>query len=926
MTKYVFDDYVRATMGGATNASDGSRLTPAQVERVAAYLKSPGSGPDASTSYEAFVSRNMATHPPALPSGVSYVGFSGADNTGKSNYANAEDYTKEMGGGGRAGIIGDTPWGKFIDQSSANPDVDVISGKFKQFLTSEGIAPYGNNAKGALQDMMWNAGSGPFLENAVKSGHPVVAFVENAPLNRGFSTFELPTALSSPNTVMNGYPMSAFGPDPLTFASQSAAQYQQVERSLAQSATTHSGHAVSVADIRTHVDVANGYNATQKSLFGQPVDEFSRLNLDQMSAASKAWSAQRAASMAKAGPSETLPEKARVLEQHPPRGPPGPAMEEAVHVRASGLPESAGMVGKIEPGMAAKGLGALGAAAVVVDAVHTGRDATHLFQAGNPVGGQSAIIHFTGRNLGMLAGAEVVGGGAALAGVESGPGLVVFGLIGGVAGAVGGDKIATAIDNHRINNQSDKDGNSWHHDPSHPAQGWTRTVTEIDPKGFPNLEMGMPAYKSHTVTASPALTNTLNYKASNTAVDLALAHPNTPKDPYSQPPGKGDAYSIRDAEWTRDPQNQTWSRHVTDQVLEHGITIAHNETAGPVRAAQLNHAADQTIAGNLAQSPRGMAHQYQSAYEQYGWQKEGPMPASVSGALKTPANILQASDGHTYNRGGDGQWNTPGMIYGTNAAEGNVRNELNATLRAEQAQTHSSPLQPHATPPTPASHAATSSPTKTALEGVSPTQSHPPSPAFRHLSEKLNRISTAMENGDRAGLRKEAEPYVNSAEGRAFFAQAKATADSKEKALAGPSQPRDPREAGHPDHALNQSIREQLVTMHAKAGIYPSDDKIGPLTAAVALHARENRMTQVDQVQFNADKSGIIATQGSGNDGRSTHSITAVQQALQTPPEHAYQQMAQVTQQQAQTDQTRQQQAVQQQAMQPQQQGPSMGR
>jgi hypothetical protein len=35
MTRYVFDDYVRTTLGGATNASDGSRLTQAQMEQVA---------------------------------------------------------------------------------------------------------------------------------------------------------------------------------------------------------------------------------------------------------------------------------------------------------------------------------------------------------------------------------------------------------------------------------------------------------------------------------------------------------------------------------------------------------------------------------------------------------------------------------------------------------------------------------------------------------------------------------------------------------------------------------------------------------------------------------------------------------------------------------------------------------------------------
>ena len=184
---------------------------------------------------------------------------------------------------------------------------------------------------------------------------------------------------------------------------------------------------------------------------------------------------------------------------------------------------------------------------------------------------------------------------------------------------------------------------------------------------------------------------------------------------------------------------------------------------------------------------------------------------------------------------------------------------------------------------------------------------------------KLDGIATAIETGDRAGLKKEIEPYINSPEGKAFFAEAK-TAAGRENSLAGPSQPRDPRDPGHPDHALNQSIREQLTSLHANAGIYPADAKIDPLTAAVALNARENRMTRVDQLQFNADKSSIIATQGSN--ALSAHSITAVQQAMQTPPEHSYTQMAQLAQQQAQSDQNKQQQNAQPHH----QQGPSMGR
>ena len=327
---------------------------------------------------------------------------------------------------------------------------------------------------------------------------------------------------------------------------------------------------------------------------------------------------------------------------------------------------------------ASKGLGALGAAAVIYDASTTGQRTADLLHAGNRVGGQSEILHFGGRNLGMLAGAELGAVTGAALGVESGPGLLATGAIGGIAGAIGGNKIADAIDHHRIYNQSDSHGNSWRFDPQQPSQGWTRQD------------------ERRTVTADATLSNQLNFEASSTAVQLALANPGTPKNPYTQAPAAGDTPSMRDAPWTRDAQTHTWSREVTDQMLEHGMASTRQENANPARATQLDRAARQTIAGNIAASPQGMAQRYQAAYAQYGWHQYGAMPEPVSHALKTPDTIVQASDGHTYTRAANGQWNTPGMLYGTNAADGNVRDELNATRQAQAA--HASTNSPAAAP------------------------------------------------------------------------------------------------------------------------------------------------------------------------------------------------------------------------------------
>lgn len=229
MTEFVVDDFAKTTLGGARSVRDGKPLTPQQVEKVIAYLSSPGSGPDASSSFADYVDRKMRANPPALREGLDYIGFSGTDASGVNNFRNAEQYIADTRG--KSGIIGDTPWGNFIDTMPGDHEFAAIKDKFTTFMQAEGLEPFRANYQGALQDMMWNAGSPEYFRNAVQSGRPVVAFVENAPKNRGFSNFELPVALEHPDTIVNGYPTRAFGSgdDALKFASNSAAEYQALE-------------------------------------------------------------------------------------------------------------------------------------------------------------------------------------------------------------------------------------------------------------------------------------------------------------------------------------------------------------------------------------------------------------------------------------------------------------------------------------------------------------------------------------------------------------------------------------------------------------------------------------------------------------------------------------------------------------------------
>lgn len=755
----------------------------------------------------------------------------------------------------------------------------MVEQKFKSYLNSEGIKPYRGNVEGALQDMMWNAGSSPYLSNAVQSGRPIAAFVENASLNRGFSTFELPTALNSPTTVMNGYPMSAFGPDPLTFASRSAAQFQQLETHLAQSASVNSHRSVSVADLRAQVDVSRGYDAVHQTVFGQSVADFSTHDLGQMATISRDWQVARnpSVSLRRTEPEPTA--RAHVMEAHLSTGPPidpltmerGPSMSS---------------IGEAGPGMAARTLGVAGAAAIVYDASITSSRAADLLHEGNRIGAQSQVEHFTGRAAGGLAGGFGAGFAyGALVGSETGPGAIATGLLGGAIGAAGGEKLMDWHDHNKIYNQTDTQGQTWSYNRDQPQQGWTRDLPPLPETPH-----------SQHLRADPALAERLTYQASTTAAELAMGRVGSPVDPYTQPATAKDTPSFGDPPWQRNAQNGQWERQINAPFVERQVTPAPRiEQASPERTRELNAAVQGTIAQNLSASKQGLSEQYQAAYQKNDWRRFGPMPEEISKALHTPATTLEASDGHTYTQGSNGQWTTPGRIYGTNAAQGNLRQELDATRDARAAASAERVAEP-----APVAHA--------------------PSAFAQEMSAKLDRFEHAMKSGDQAAIMKEVAHVYERPEWKADLGLAR---DGVARAQIQREQyPRDPRDAAHPDHAMNQSIRSKVETAHEKAGIYLSNKELDHLTAGVANDARKQGMTRVDQVQLDTDQRQLFATQQNGpQDLFAKHSVTNVQQAMQTAPEQAYQQMGQETQRQAQVQQN-----IQQQIAQSQQQGPSLGR
>jgi len=522
---------------------------------------------------------------------------------------------------------------------------------------------------------------------------------------------------------------------------------------------------------------------------------------------------------------------------------------------------------RIEPGSARvrMGLKVAGAAAMAYDTYSSGTEARHLYNQGNTTAAQSSVMHFGTRNLGMIGGATAFATAGAAAGIETGPGAFLTGLAGGVAGAVAGDKIADAIDRHRIYNQSDSDGHAWSMNPDHPEQGWMRRATGHDLQQIQKRQM-RGEHVFETLYADPELANRLNYQASNTAIELALPKAPEPKDPYVQPSADN-----KDATpWMRDTQTRTWSRTVIDNPAYYyapdQITdfenVMHRETADAAKAAQLDQAARRTVGENLVNSPQGMAQRYQQTYEQNGWSRFGPMPPAVNTALKTPNNVERASDGHTYTRGADGQWTTPGTLYGTNLASAQVRQELSATQAARQRQEHAAP-NPAMTAP---------------AQPQAPAQSRPP-PHGQATAPALARMTAP------------ADPH-----------EARHTSPPPHAPASAGTHPMDPRDPQHRDHTMYQGVSRQLTKLNHTQGIELNNQQLDNCTAALMADARAARMHSVTSMKFaerndgQIDRSMVVTFQGDPNNPANKFSTTDMDKAFNTPAEQSFQKFERNTQ------------------------------
>lgn len=699
MPNFIFDDFARATLGAARNSADGARLSPQQMDEVLAYLRSAGSGPDSATSFAEYVATKIETHPPVLPAGTDYVGFSGEDRAGVSNFDNAKSYVKDVGA--RAGIIGDTPWGSFIEEVRTNPakhpEFKTMERGLQRFMEAQGTEPRAGSYKAALQDMMWNAGSPQYFENAIATGKPLVAFVENAPAKRGFSNFELTTALEHPHVRINGYPVSAFGPEPLAFVSNSAAEYQALERAIAQDAATNSGQPVTVSEVRAQLKPIDGYDAINRTLFTRPLDEFKALTLGEMSHARADWVASRAGlpygPRLYADVAEPLPHGSS--QPGAPRGPPG-SVANAAEVAAASASRAADA--GISPGM--KVAGVAGVALLAHDFATSGHKWVTLNSQGNAAGADSTAAHFVGRNVGGALGGFGAGASVGLGtGSWTGPGALLVGLGGGVLGAYLGETWADQKDVERIYTQVDPLGRTWTRDPTDTDGRWLRASyqQQVQSSDIGNGVEVRPVQTAQgddvTFRASYVATGTLerqlNWQAAKASYELGLANPPPPQDPYRLNAG-GEPSPTRGAfetarSFVRDPLSRQWELEIKEMV-DGRVPNTRHEPVSAERAQALDEQSRTVIAQNAANTPAAMAARYMVAHAQERWSdfgdKDNPsIPSAILEAQRS-ANTLRASDGNSYTRQDDGHWVSKGVIYDS-AANRNVSEELDVTWQSQ---------------------------------------------------------------------------------------------------------------------------------------------------------------------------------------------------------------------------------------------------
>ena len=324
-----------------------------------------------------------------------------------------------------------------------------------------------------------------------------------------------------------------------------------------------------------------------------------------------------------------------------------------------------------------------GVLATAYDAATTGTQARDLLQQNNPIGAKSEVMQFGARNAGAWGGALIGAKAGTLAGIESGPGMLVTGIVGAGIGAWGAERVVGWIEQNKINTQMDRNGVEWRFDPENAEKGWQREVVDAF------AERGLSL--KHMETAPSDIADELNFKASTMAVQLRLSSPDIAINPFEIAGDATDTRSLRESPWIRQPDTKVWHREVADGMIDRTMHTYTDKAIGE-KAAELDAYAQSVIAYNAARSPAAVAAHFEGVYRDNGWERhgDGQLPPAVRHA-RQDLETLVASDGDRYRRQQTGEWVSDGLIHDS-TAQGNLRDELNATHRVLQTRLMPAPL------------------------------------------------------------------------------------------------------------------------------------------------------------------------------------------------------------------------------------------
>ena len=589
-------------------------------------------------------------------------------------------------------------------------------------------------------------------------------------------------------------------------------------------------------------------------------------------------------------------------------------------------------------------LGVAGLALEVYDGADSVRTAHRLAGEGNRTGAESELIHFGARSVGGWTGAGIGMATGAVLGVESGPGLLVTGAIGGVAGVFVGDKIAEWNDNRGIYNQK-LDGKTWTYDPDNPALGWRREAPiDRSDDGIDNARRG-------DLRASPATENVLNYQATSRSVELVLGGPPAQRDPFSIPAEAGDPPSSRPTNWERDPETGKWQREVYGPFVERGGTPHYTDPADDERAVRLDRQAAAIVVENAANSPASIAARYEDTYLRNGWQAYGEMPEAVRND-RTNVGKLIGSDGEFYQRQANGRWVNDDMIdrvSGNHIASGRLHDELEATRAVLEARLPP----PREIPPVPPMDAdarlrdTVAGAYRNAGVDASAEQVAGAATAVRATwdANGLDPATTALQARPQADGRSELASLRLDTDGKTYMIAAVTTPEDIERARTGmttaphanerasehasehgradsmamaasstplPARMPDPRDTDNPDNRLYAQIERGVANIDAERGrtfdatserlamAAFCDAKTASLASADHLVINETGKRQQDGSQIAAGTQLFVVQGQDPSDPAARRSVTDVAQAIERPVEQSLQKVDTLTQQQVQ--------------------------